>query len=135
MGSFEKAVSRVEKLAMRGGYPAEVVLTHYPSRAAFGLHHPSESYDEHLSERSKLVEWLTAKSIKVIDDTVDAPIPTKGSELAEHAVRRQPWGMKKGDPYRLGLSIGSGRGYSGLGTISAIGWMVLPLGSSKKGDE
>jgi len=133
MNAFQKAKRRVEQLTRGHGCPPqEIVLTRYRSRADFECHKPGEDYTEHLIQRAQLVEWLLARGIKVIDDDVSAAVPTRPTKLAETAYRQKA-SFRKGDPYRLGLSIGTN--YEKAHSHSAIGWIVLGLGQSESGEE
>ncbi|MGH6879289.1 hypothetical protein [Hypericibacter sp.] len=136
MDAFQKAKRRVESfIAEFGTPPRDIVITRYASEAAFLRHHPVESYEAHLRQRAALVEWLTQRGIDVKDYDVaggeEFP-PASPPDLAEKGARRRTGFLRHGDPYRLGLSIGA---YPGQPQTNALGWMVLWLGGSRKGED
>lgn len=130
MNAFDKAKDHVESaIAENGEKPQEVTVTLYRDAAQFQIHHPYESYRNHLTCRARLVDWLKVQGIPVIDAPVAAEAPTRPRELAELGYRSAAR-FRPGDPYRLGLSLASDPRTS----TSALGWFILPLGHSDGGE-
>lgn len=132
MSAFQKAAALLEDFALeRGCYPSEIALTRYPSAAIFSVHKPGENYGDHLSQRAQFVAYAEARGIKIIDDDVRSPVPQRPAALAEQALRKRA-GFRKGDPYRLGLKIGTS--FIEQVSYSAIGWATITLGDTESGE-
>lgn len=122
MDRASEMLARLDEQIGRHGKPTCIALARH-TWESWQRFHPAEPYHEGLAQWQALRDGLAKRGLTVVEVPAEQapPCVTTPDALARWAESRAGW--QPGEPYRLGLWLGS----YGLRNDVGLGWFILGL--------